>query len=99
MTSQCLRQLDMAGDIIIQGHYIELGELKLKVFTAMGAQDELEVAFSNAVTERVAAVAMATKLCDLKKKTQTIFTSGQERTVKSSSLVSWSCYSSSSGLL
>lgn len=64
MTSQCLRQLDMAGDIIIQGHYIELGELKLKVFTVMGAQDELEVAFNNAVTERVAAVAMAMKLRD-----------------------------------
>lgn len=64
MTSQGLGQLEVAGDIIIQGHYIELGELKLKVFTAMGAQDELEVAFDGAVTERVAAVAMAMKLGD-----------------------------------
>lgn len=47
MTSQCLRQLDMASDIIIQGHCIELGELKLKVFTVMGAQDKLEVALNH----------------------------------------------------
>lgn len=47
MTSQCLRQLDMASNIIIQGHYIELGELKVKVYTVMGAQDELEVALNH----------------------------------------------------
>lgn len=58
MTTQHLWQLDMASDIIIQGHYIELGDLKLKVFTVVGAQDELEVAFSNTVTERAAAVAV-----------------------------------------
>ncbi len=43
MTSQSIRQLEMASDIIIQGHRIELGELKLKVFTVIGAQDNLEV--------------------------------------------------------
>lgn len=48
MTLQCpLWQLDLASDIIIQGHFIELGELKLKVFTVMGAQDDLEVPFNN----------------------------------------------------
>lgn len=36
----------MANDIIIQGHYIELGELKVKVYTVMGAQDDLEVALN-----------------------------------------------------
>lgn len=46
MTSPGLGQLDLASDIIIQGHYIELGELKLKVYTVMGAQDELEVALN-----------------------------------------------------
>lgn len=48
-TSQCLGQLDVASGTIIQGHHIELGDLKLKVFTAMGAQDELEVAATVAV--------------------------------------------------
>lgn len=43
MTSQCLRQLELANDIIIQGHRIELGDLKLTVYTVMGAQDELQV--------------------------------------------------------
>lgn len=48
MTSQCqLWQLDMASDIIIQGHFIKLGELKLKVYTVMGAQDDLEVTINN----------------------------------------------------
>ncbi len=42
-TSSCVRQLQLAGDIIIQGHRIELGELKLKVYTVTGAQDDLEV--------------------------------------------------------
>lgn len=37
----CVRKL--ADDIIIQGHPIELGELKLKVYTVVGAQDDLEV--------------------------------------------------------
>ena len=43
MTSQCLRQLELADDVIIQGHCIELGDLKLRVFTVMGARDNLEV--------------------------------------------------------
>ncbi|GLD61656.1 L-fucose kinase [Lates japonicus] len=42
-TSQCIRQLKLADDIIIQGHRIELGELKLNVYTVMGSQDDLEV--------------------------------------------------------
>ncbi|KAM8892919.1 L-fucose kinase isoform 3-T3 [Spinachia spinachia] len=42
MTSQCLRQLQLADDIIIQGHRIAVGQLKLSVYTATGAQDELE---------------------------------------------------------
>ncbi|TWW75472.1 L-fucose kinase [Takifugu flavidus] len=49
MTLQCpLWQLDLASDIIIQGRFIELGELKLKVFTVMGAQDDLESSFDDA---------------------------------------------------
>lgn len=48
MTSQCpLWQLDMASDIIIQGHFIDLAEVKLKVYTVVGAQDDLEVTFNN----------------------------------------------------
>ncbi|KAM7002833.1 LOW QUALITY PROTEIN: L-fucose kinase [Tautogolabrus adspersus] len=42
-TSQSIRQLSLADDIIIQGHRIELGKLKLNMFTVMGAQDELQV--------------------------------------------------------
>lgn len=42
--SQCLRQLDLGADIIVQGHHIQLGDLKLRVYTVMGAQDPLEVA-------------------------------------------------------
>ncbi|XP_026166649.1 L-fucose kinase [Mastacembelus armatus] len=41
--SPSVRQLKLAADIIIQGHRVELGELKLHVFTVTGAQDELEV--------------------------------------------------------
>lgn len=36
-------QLELANDIIIQGHRIELRELKLNVYTVTGAQDDLEV--------------------------------------------------------
>ncbi|KAM8751501.1 L-fucose kinase isoform 2-T3 [Acanthopagrus schlegelii] len=43
MTSQCIRQLELANDIIIQGHRIELRELKLNVYTVTGALDDLEV--------------------------------------------------------
>lgn len=43
MTSQCIRQLELANDIIIQGHHIELRELKLNVYTVTGALDDLEV--------------------------------------------------------
>ncbi|KAM7397196.1 hypothetical protein PAMP_020188 [Pampus punctatissimus] len=42
-TSACIRQLALVNDIIIQGHRIELGELKLNVYTVMGAHDHLEV--------------------------------------------------------
>uniref|UniRef100_UPI0037E7F8E6 L-fucose kinase n=1 Tax=Semicossyphus pulcher TaxID=241346 RepID=UPI0037E7F8E6 len=41
-TSQHIRQLALADDIIIQGHRIELGELKLNVYTVMGAKDALQ---------------------------------------------------------
>ncbi|KAF7656552.1 hypothetical protein LDENG_00039590 [Lucifuga dentata] len=34
-------RLELLNDIIIQGHRIELGELKLNVYTVMGAQDDL----------------------------------------------------------
>lgn len=51
MTSQCLRQLQLADDIIIQGHRIEVGGLKLSVYTVTGAQDVLEV--PNTVIQRV----------------------------------------------
>ncbi|XP_078139189.1 L-fucose kinase [Centroberyx gerrardi] len=43
LSSSHIRQLALANDIIIQGHRIELGELKLNVYTVMGAQDDLEV--------------------------------------------------------
>ncbi|KAL7402691.1 hypothetical protein ABVT39_018499 [Epinephelus coioides] len=43
MTSQCIRQLQLADDIIIQEHRIAVGELKLNVYTVTGAQDDLEV--------------------------------------------------------
>ncbi|XP_028287214.1 L-fucose kinase [Parambassis ranga] len=42
-TSACLRRLALSSDIIIQGHRIELGELRLSVFTVMGAHDDLQV--------------------------------------------------------
>ncbi|XP_077425220.1 L-fucose kinase isoform X2 [Vanacampus margaritifer] len=38
-----IRRLSLDDDIIIQGHRIQLGDLKLKVFTVMGALDELEL--------------------------------------------------------
>uniref|UniRef100_A0A3Q2QVR9 Fucose kinase n=1 Tax=Fundulus heteroclitus TaxID=8078 RepID=A0A3Q2QVR9_FUNHE len=40
--SACIRRLALSNDIIIQGHRIELGELKLNVYTAMGAHDNLQ---------------------------------------------------------
>uniref|UniRef100_A0A3P8X4B2 L-fucose kinase n=1 Tax=Cynoglossus semilaevis TaxID=244447 RepID=A0A3P8X4B2_CYNSE len=40
--SQSVRQLQLTDDIIIQGHRIQLGKLKLNVFTVMGALDDLE---------------------------------------------------------
>nr|XP_020471477.1 L-fucose kinase isoform X2 [Monopterus albus] len=40
--SSCIRQLKLANNIIVQGHRIELGELKLNVYTVMGADDDLE---------------------------------------------------------
>lgn len=48
MTSQCPPwPLDLASDIIIQGHFIDLAEVKLKVYTVVGALDDLEVTFNN----------------------------------------------------
>ncbi|XP_053742256.1 L-fucose kinase isoform X2 [Synchiropus splendidus] len=41
--SSSLQQLALPDDIILQGHYIQLGDLRLKVFTVVGAQDPLEV--------------------------------------------------------
>uniref|UniRef100_A0A672YRT8 Fucose kinase n=1 Tax=Sphaeramia orbicularis TaxID=375764 RepID=A0A672YRT8_9TELE len=41
-TSPCIRDLALDNDIIIQGHRIVLGELKLNVYTVIGAQDDLE---------------------------------------------------------
>ncbi|XP_068579016.1 L-fucose kinase isoform X2 [Cebidichthys violaceus] len=43
MTSQCVGRLELANDIIIQGHRIEVGRLKLSVYTVTGAQDDLEL--------------------------------------------------------
>nr|XP_057931849.1 L-fucose kinase [Doryrhamphus excisus]XP_057931850.1 L-fucose kinase [Doryrhamphus excisus]XP_057931851.1 L-fucose kinase [Doryrhamphus excisus]XP_057931852.1 L-fucose kinase [Doryrhamphus excisus] len=42
-TSTWIRQLMPVNDIIIQGHRIELGDLKLKVYTVMGGLDDLEL--------------------------------------------------------
>ncbi|XP_077374005.1 L-fucose kinase isoform X2 [Festucalex cinctus] len=36
-------RLSLVDDIIVQGHRIQLGDLKLTVFTVMGALDELEL--------------------------------------------------------
>lgn len=33
----------MASDVIIQGHRLELGDMKLTVYTVMGAHDDLQV--------------------------------------------------------
>lgn len=41
--SQRLKQVTLASDIIIQGHRIELGDMKLMVYTVMGAKDDLQV--------------------------------------------------------
>lgn len=41
--SQHLKPLTLTSDIIIQGHRIELGEMKLMVYTVMGAKDDLQV--------------------------------------------------------
>uniref|UniRef100_A0A671L412 Fucose kinase n=1 Tax=Sinocyclocheilus anshuiensis TaxID=1608454 RepID=A0A671L412_9TELE len=43
LTSSCIQRLPLSSDIIIQGHRVMLGELKLTVFTAFGAHDNLEV--------------------------------------------------------
>ncbi|XP_007567558.1 L-fucose kinase isoform X1 [Poecilia formosa] len=44
--STCLRRLALSSDIIIQGHRIELGELKLNVYTVVGTHDDLQVPFN-----------------------------------------------------
>ncbi|XP_068595496.1 L-fucose kinase [Brachionichthys hirsutus] len=43
MTSQCVRQLKLTSDIILLGHRMKLGEMKLSVYLVMGAHDNLEV--------------------------------------------------------
>ncbi|XP_068169500.1 L-fucose kinase [Antennarius striatus] len=43
MTSQCIRQLQLADDIILLSHRIKLGDMKLSVYLVMGAHDNLEV--------------------------------------------------------
>ncbi|KAF7224958.1 L-fucose kinase [Nothobranchius furzeri] len=42
LTSPSVRKVLLRNDIIIQGHRIELGELKLNVYTVMGAHDDLQ---------------------------------------------------------
>uniref|UniRef100_A0A1A8EKU9 L-fucose kinase n=2 Tax=Nothobranchius korthausae TaxID=1143690 RepID=A0A1A8EKU9_9TELE len=42
LTSPSVRKVVLRNDIIIQGHRIELGELKLNVYTVMGAHDDLQ---------------------------------------------------------
>ncbi|XP_038138118.1 L-fucose kinase isoform X1 [Cyprinodon tularosa] len=46
-TSTCIRRLNLSSDIIIQGHRIELGELKLTVYTVTGANDDLQVSLDD----------------------------------------------------
>lgn len=41
--SEQLRHLPLTSDIIVQGHRVNVGELKLTVFTVFGAHDRLEV--------------------------------------------------------
>lgn len=43
--SQHLGQQMLTSDIIIQGHRIELGDMKLMVYTVMGAKDAMQVRF------------------------------------------------------
>ncbi|XP_061532357.1 L-fucose kinase isoform X2 [Phycodurus eques] len=42
-TSPDVRRLALGDDVIIQGHRVELGDLKLKVYTTMGGLDDLEL--------------------------------------------------------
>lgn len=41
--SQRLDQLTLTSDIILQGHRVELGDMKLMVYTVMGAKDAVQV--------------------------------------------------------
>ncbi|XP_043083720.1 L-fucose kinase isoform X2 [Puntigrus tetrazona] len=41
-SSSRIQRLPLSSDIIVQGHRVTLGELKLTVFTAFGAHDNLE---------------------------------------------------------
>lgn len=45
--SAWMKRLALSSDLIIQGHRIELGELKLNVYTVMGAHDDLQVSFND----------------------------------------------------
>ncbi|KAK9952014.1 hypothetical protein ABG768_017880 [Culter alburnus] len=42
-SSSCIQRLPLSSDIIVQGHRVMLGELKLTVYTSFGAHDNLEV--------------------------------------------------------
>uniref|UniRef100_A0A3B4BVQ5 L-fucokinase domain-containing protein n=1 Tax=Pygocentrus nattereri TaxID=42514 RepID=A0A3B4BVQ5_PYGNA len=45
-SSTYLQHMPLTSDIILQGHRVQLGELKLTVFTVLGAYDSLEAAGS-----------------------------------------------------
>lgn len=49
-SSSCIQRLPLSSDIIVQGHRVMLGELKLTVFTAFGAHDHLEVSLEPVFT-------------------------------------------------
>uniref|UniRef100_A0A8C1XN86 Fucose kinase n=1 Tax=Cyprinus carpio TaxID=7962 RepID=A0A8C1XN86_CYPCA len=47
-SSSCVQRLPLSSDIIIQGHRVRLGELKLTVFTAFGVcTDDVNASFLN----------------------------------------------------
>lgn len=43
-SSSHIQQLALTNDHIIQGHHIQLGEMKITVYTVLGAYDDLKVA-------------------------------------------------------
>uniref|UniRef100_A0A8C7FLE2 L-fucose kinase n=1 Tax=Oncorhynchus kisutch TaxID=8019 RepID=A0A8C7FLE2_ONCKI len=44
-SSSHIQQLALTNDHIIQGHHIQLGEMKITVYTVLGAYDDLKVIF------------------------------------------------------